>query len=125
GHWPQLTRHQQLAAGPDELLLFLEPVATEAAYAAVRQLDLLQGDDGWGNRPFSPQRYQHLETYLLSKDNALKKWLYRRPVDLGDAAIVLPVFAPADTPVLLLSWKLLILLAPELFSADNLLVVDN
>jgi hypothetical protein len=41
----------------------------------------------------------------------------------ADAALLLPVFGPADEPVVLTTWKMVVKYATELFRRDNLVVV--
>lgn len=106
-------------------ILFLDAPSTAAAYDAVRRRDVLCGDDGWGNSPFSGGCWRTVErTRVDAADEAgLKKWLYRRGVPFADPALLLPVFGPADDPAVLTTWKMVVKYAGTLFCRDNLVAV--
>lgn len=104
-------------------VVFLDAPSTAAAYEAVRRRDVLCGDDGWGNSPFSGGCWRTVERTRVGDERELKKWLHRRGVPYADAALLLPVFGPADEPAVLTTWKMVVKYAAELFCRDNLVVV--
>lgn len=105
-------------------LRFLDPVSTQAVYDAANARDILSGDDGWGNTPFTGGRYRSVEQTGWS-GAARKKWLYGRGVPFRSDALVLPVFAAADEPALLTTWKLVVVHSELLFDGDNVVVVGE
>lgn len=49
---------------------FLDTASTKAVYEVVNSIDLLCGDDGWGNTPFSGDCYKSLERFEIQGDES-------------------------------------------------------
>ena len=128
-HWTDFGSPETFAQLPDihkAQILFLDKKSTNAVYAAFNQRDLLCGDDGWGNTPFSGGCFQSVEEYCIkNKPNTeLKKWLYHRAVAFAEPVLFLHPFSGIDTPAILTTWKLVVKYAQEIFSRDNLIIVS-
>lgn len=106
-----------------EQIRFLEGESAKVAYDSLKDVDLLCGDDGWGNKPFSGGGFKSVELYQIAEPSKLKKWMYRRGVAFASQALVLPVFSSGST-ALFSTWKMIVKFSPELFSGDNLVVVS-
>lgn len=114
-----------MPAAHRDQILFLDAASTAAAYDAARRRDVLCGDDGWGNSPFSGGCWRTVERTRVDGEGELKKWLHRRGVPYADAALLLPVFGPADEPAVLTTWKMVVKYAATLFARDNLVAVGG
>lgn len=126
--WTLFGAAEELDAMPvshRDQILFLDAPSSAAAYDAVGRRDVLCGDDGWGNTPFSGGCYRSVERTRVGGEGELKKWLHRRGVPFADPALLLPVFGPADDPAVLATWKMVVKYAATLFSRDNLVVVGG
>lgn len=115
-----------LAAAPAaarEGVLFLDAASTEAVYGAFGRRDLLDGDDGWGNRPFSGGAWATVASHRAGADADPGDWLRARGVDPEERALLLPAFAPRDEPAVLAPWRVVVARAADLFAGDDLVVV--
>lgn len=127
--WTDFGSPETFAKMPDHhklQILFLDKKSTNAVYSAFNQRDLLCGDDGWGNTPFSAGCFYSVETYFVKDKHTaeLKKWLYHRALRFSEPVLFLRPFCGIDTPAILTTWKLTIKYADELFRGDNLIVVS-
>jgi hypothetical protein len=104
-------------------LLFLDLQATAAVYAAFEQADLLCGDDGWGNTPFSGGCFVEVARCHQQTED-WPGWLQKLPVPAANPTLWLPVFASADEPAVLTNWQVTLAWGDSLFAMDNLVVVD-
>lgn len=87
-------------------------------------IDLLCGDDGWGNTPFSDYCYKTVERFdLVGAEEGIKKWLYRLGPAFKTEVLLLPVFKTENCPVILTTWKMVVKYSDIFFSSDNLVVV--
>lgn len=126
--WTLFGRAEEVDAIPPahrDQILFLDGPSTAAAYDAVSRRDVLCGDDGWGNAPFSGGCYRVVERTRVGEEGELKKWLHRRGVPFADPALLLPVYGPENDPAVLTTWKMVVKYAATLFSRDNLVVVGR
>lgn len=105
-------------------ILFLDTYSTKLVYDAFNKNDLLCGDDGWGNRPFSDGCFPFVDEFYVKdkEERELKKWLNRRAVAFAEPAILLEAFTSSDTPAILTTWKMIVKYGQEIFSGDNLVV---
>ncbi|HEX6983145.1 MAG TPA: hypothetical protein VF181_10325 [Balneolaceae bacterium] len=129
-------------------LLFLDTASTDAVLEAVNSVDILCGDGGWGNNPFSDGCYKSVEHFKmqwkedkqkgeidpedgeiwyplsLTNESELKKWLYHRGVAFKAEVLLLKAFAAKDSPVLMTTWKMVVKFAETFFSGDNAIFFD-
>lgn len=107
-------------------IYFLDASSTHFVYQTINNIDLLCGDDGWGNTPFSEQCYKSVEQfqYRGNKD-ALKKWLYQRGLPFKLEVLLLPVFKSESDPVIMTSWKMVLKYAVTFFSSDNIIILGS
>lgn len=108
-----------------EQIIFLDGVSTRKVYTAFNKYDILCGDDGWGNQPFSAGCFHSVALHQILEPGQLKKWLYRRGLAFSTWVLILPVFSGIDDSVILTTWKMIVKYAPELFSHDNLVVIGE
>jgi hypothetical protein len=104
-------------------IVWLDSGSTKAVYTAFSQADLLCGDDGWGNRPFSDGCFQSV-TQLEQQADDWQEQLAQFPIAAAEPALILTVFGPADEPAILTTWQVVLACAAQLFGGDNLVVVD-
>lgn len=105
-------------------ILFLNGSSTQAVYDAFNCKDILCGDDGWGNTPFSAGCFESVEKFCIQEYSDLNTWLLQHNVSLLANVLLLPVFASADEPAVLTVWQIVVEFASELFSGDNIVVAD-
>ena len=106
-------------------LFYLDKDSTQQVYNVADNYDIICGDDGWGNKPFSRGCYEEVvKTENWKNEDELKKWLYKCGVPFKSEVLLLPVFSSDDTPVLLTTWKMLVKYAETFFAYDNLIAVD-
>ncbi|MEM9003358.1 MAG: hypothetical protein AAGE59_07515 [Cyanobacteria bacterium P01_F01_bin.86] len=106
-------------------ILFLDVASTQTVYDAANRRNILCGNDGFGNTPFSAGCFRHVEAYSIQAEAELKKWLYQRGIPFASAAFVLPVFAADSSPAVLTTWKMIVKYAFELFGSDDIVVVSD
>jgi hypothetical protein len=106
-------------------ILFLDAPSTQAVYDAAHRRNLLCGDDGWGNSPFTGGCFQNVEQHCVQQEADLKKWLFQRGIRFATAALLLPLFAAQDEPAILTTWKIVVKYARQLFGGDNVVVVGE
>lgn len=89
-------------------------------------MELLCGDDGWGNRPSSDGCYGSVERFEFhgNEDGERKRGLYRRGVASRTEVLLLPVFKATGAPALLTTWKMVIKYIDVFFVGNNSRVVD-
>lgn len=106
-------------------LFYLDKPSKEHVYKVANDLDILCGDDGWGNKPFSGGCYENvIKTERWASGNELKKWMYKCGVPFKSEVLLLPVFAPKDQPMLQTTWKMAVKYAETFFNYDNLIILD-
>lgn len=115
----------QMPLTHQDQILFLDPSSTQAVYDAFHRRDLLCGDDGWGNRPFTHGCYKTVMQYRVEENADLKKWLYQRGVPFVENIFLLSAFSTKDAPAIFTSWKIVVKYAPEIFSGDNIVAVGE
>lgn len=116
---------RELSAEHQDQFYFLDAASTENVYEVVNSVDLLCGDDGWGNTPFSGGCYDSVEHFERSgNEGGLKKWLYRRSLPFKTDVLLLPVFKTESSPVIMTSWKMVSKYTETFFTGDNLIIVD-
>lgn len=125
------TDRSTVLGGPDEFgrmpphhreqVLFLDAASTRAAYELAARHEVVCGD-AWGNRPFGEGCYREVERYGIPDEAGMKKWLYRRGVPFASDVLLLPVFAAADEPAVLTTWKVVVKYAGSVFSHDDVIV---
>lgn len=119
---------KQLEALPLEhkdQFFYLDKESKEHVYNVANDLDILCGDDGWGNKPFSAGCYKNVERLeSWTTEEELKKWMYKCGVPFKSEVLLLPVFVPEDQPMLQTTWKMAVKYAETFFSYDNLIILD-
>ncbi|MFU8813490.1 MAG: hypothetical protein ACNA78_11040, partial [Balneolaceae bacterium] len=119
-HFEEMTPEHQ------DQFFFLDNTSTESVYEVVNRIDLLCGDDGWGNTPFSGNCYRTVDRFEYKGDEGeLKKWLYRHGPAFKTEMLLLPVFKADDSPAILTSWKMVVKYSEIFFNSDNLIIVDS
>lgn len=106
---------------------FLDKPSTDHVYEVVNSIDLLCGDDGWGNTPFSNNCYKSVERFEYKGDeneSMLKKWLYNRGLPFKSEVLILPVFGAENDPAILSTWKMVMKYADTFFSSDNVIILN-
>lgn len=117
--------YEALSIEHKDQLFYLDEESTEQVYKTADNYDILCGDDGWGNKPFSAGCYKEvINTKDWRGEEELKKWLYNCGVEFKSQALLLPVFGADDMPILLTTWKMVVKYAETFFSYDNLIVLD-
>ncbi|MBD3616907.1 MAG: hypothetical protein HUJ22_10075 [Gracilimonas sp.] len=117
---------RELSPEHQDQFYFLDAASTDAVYEVVNSVDLLCGDDGWGNKPFSEGCYRTVEHFKMSGDEGgLKKWLYRRGLAFKTEVLLLPVFKTESTPIIMTTWKMVSKYTATFFNGDNLIIVDS
>lgn len=119
---------KQLEALPLEhkdQLFYLDKESTDKVYKIADTYNVICGDDGWGNKPFSGGCYKNVERIeRWASEEELKKWMYKCGVPFKSKALLLPVFSSVGTPVLLTTWKMVVKYAETFFSYDNLIILE-
>jgi len=105
-------------------ILFLDQISTEKVYEAVSSADLLCGDDGWGNTPFSAGCFHSVEEYRIREYDDLKKWMCNLGIPNANNLFILPTFGTADEPALYSNWEMAVEYSNEIFCRDNMIVVS-
>ena len=106
-------------------LFYLDKESTDIVYKTADTYNVICGDDGWGNKPFSGGCYKNVERIeRWASEEALKKWMYKCGVPFKSEVLLLPVFAPKDQPMLQTTWKMAVKYAEIFFSYDNLIILD-
>ncbi|MEG4417812.1 hypothetical protein QUA70_04280 [Microcoleus sp. LAD1_D5] len=106
-------------------ILFLDRASTQAVYDAFNCYDILCGDDGWGNTPFSAGCFKSVEKYSIQKESDLKNWLHQRGIPFLAKVLLLPVFSADGDPAVLTMWEILVEFAAEIFAGENLVVIGE
>lgn len=125
--WAYFTpkEYEALPLEHKDQLFYLDKDSTQLVYNAADNYDVICGDDGWGNMPFSAGCYKKsIKIDKWTNEDELKKWLYNCGVSFKSEALLLPVFSTDDTPVLLTSWKMVVKYAEAFFAYDNIIVLD-
>lgn len=150
GRWLYFDPSEFEALPPEhqDQLFFLDVASSNIVFDAVNNIDILCGDDGWGNKPFSGGCYESVEQFkiqyvedrqnegikledgeiwypiTLANESELKKWLYQRGVAFKTEVLVLNTFGPPDPVVLLTTWKMIVKYAETFLSGENALFFD-
>ena len=118
-------KYEGLPLEHKDQLFYLNKGSKEHVYNVANELDILCGDDGWGNKPFSGGCYESvIKSESWATEDELKKWMYKCGVPFKSKALLLPVFAPKDQPMLQTTWKMAVKYAETFFSYDNLIILD-
>jgi hypothetical protein len=118
-------KYEGLPPEHKDQLFYLDKGSKEHVYNVANELDILCGDDGWGNKPFSGGCYKNvIKTDSWATEDELKKWMYNCGVPFKSEVLLLPVFAPEDQPMLQTTWKMAVKYAETFFSYDNLIILD-
>jgi hypothetical protein len=105
-------------------ILFLDKLSTHQVYEAFSKLDLLCGDDGWGNTPFNNGCFQSVVEYRIREDVDLKKWLIHLGIPYTTNVFIMPTFSARDEPAIYSTWEIVVEYSNEIFGGDNMVVVS-
>lgn len=112
-----------LSLAHQDQFLILDKESTKKAYEGFAEKDVLCGDDGWGNTPFSKGCYQKVKKIKGWKDETvIKKWLYECGVPFKSKAVILPVFSGENDPAIIATWKMITKYPATFFDSDNIVV---
>ena len=105
-------------------ILFLDKTAEKYLYEFVEKARMLS-NGGWA--PFENGNFKTVEQYShsadLEKNNPLlKKWLYNRAIPFGNWVFVL---CDSNNEPLLMTWKMLIKYASDIFLIGDAMVFDQ
>lgn len=117
---------EELPPEHQDQLFFLDTVSSEMVFETINNLNILCGDDGWGNTPFKGGCYESVEHFEMGpNEDKLKKWLYQRGVAFKTKVFALKTFGPKDAPVLMTTWKMTVKYTGTFFSIENTLFFDE
>ena len=125
--WTPFGFTEELAQIPEvhkNRIMFLDQASTNLAHEAAGHYDILCGDDGFGNKPFSGGCYQSVIEYRIQDYKDLKSWLRNLGIPLENKVFILPAFGAKDDPAYYATWEMIIEYADAIFSRDNLVVVS-
>ncbi|OON68857.1 hypothetical protein [Hymenobacter sp. CRA2] len=102
---------------------FLDAEASRFVDQYLEASSMQRGAMSTGNpTPFRAGYFQHLETYSDDTPAVLKKWLYRRGIPFSHYVLLYGGTSPQNV---LLTWKMVIKYAGQLFRAHDWLVFDE
>jgi len=118
-------KFKELPLEHQDQFLLLDESSTHAVYSGFNSRDMLCGDDGWGNKPFTGGSFKTIRrTEHWGDKDTIKKWLFDCGVPFKSEALILPVFKSDEDPAILTTWKMIVKYPDIFFESDNLVVCD-